>query len=283
METVRGSNENYRQWTDSLHWTFDIGCRICGEFVLHPAAKIVKDDKSIRQYNQHCNTCCNEPGVTQVYTSGRYSIHCHPAPVCRAVVGVSGESARLGRLTSSFIPRDELLELANKVTLCGWWGAKHGPATGQEMGHIHTNSYKQHNHQQPAAGCGAVFSHSQSKTMSSSQLCSAVFSCVQLCGCCGDERRCGHGKNGPGSHCPGSIIILGRIVQEHCICSILRLLSASGVLPSSELGTPVSNHHQTRWAFWERYKRGKRVRRRVYFIDYIVCITFSCVLSLLSN
>ena len=112
---------------------------------------------------------------------------------------------------------------------------------------------------------------------------SAVFSCVQLCGCCGDERRCGHGKNGPGSHCPGSIIILGRIVQEHCICSILRLLSASGVLPSSELGTPVSNHHQTRWAFWERYKRGKRIRRRVYFIDYIVCITFSCVLSVLSN
>ena len=65
---------------------------------------------------------------------------------------------------------------------------------------------------------------------------STVVSCVQLCGCCGDERRCGHGKNGPGSHCPGSIIILGRIVQEHCI--------TGGVLPNSELGTPVKNHHQ---------------------------------------
>ena len=84
-----------------------------------------------------------------------------------------------------------------------------------------------------------------------------MFSWVQLCGCCGNERRCGHGKNGPGSHCPGSIIILGRIVQEHCICSILRLLSASGVLPSSELGIPVSNHHQQGEHFEKDIKEGR--------------------------
>ena len=42
----------------------------------------------------------------------------YPLSPCTSVQGcVSGESARLGRLTSSFIPRDELLELANKVTL----------------------------------------------------------------------------------------------------------------------------------------------------------------------
>ena len=117
------------------------------------------------------------------------------------------------------------------------------PATGQEMGHIHTNSYKQHN-QQPAAGRRTVFSHSQSKTMSSPQLWSAVFSC----GCCGDE-RCGHGKNGPGSHCPASIIILGRIVQEHCI--------TGGVLPSSELWTPVNNHHQQGEHFEKDIKEGR--------------------------
>ena len=105
---------------------------------------------------------------------------------------------------------------------------------------IHTNN------QQQQLGAGqSVFSHSQTKTMSSSQLWSAGLSW----GCCGDERRCGHGKNGPGSHCPGSIIILGRIVQEHCMCSIL--CTSLGLLYKG-------NHHQT-GVFG--CKGGKRIRR----------------------
>ena len=52
--------------------------------------------------------------ISTLLGSGRHSIALSPC-----ISSVSGESASLGRLTSSFIPRDELLELANKVTLCG--------------------------------------------------------------------------------------------------------------------------------------------------------------------